>query len=211
MISEYPPGEPPVAWHFLQRNRIITGISNGLLVVEAPEKSGALNSARHAMEQGRDVFVVPGNVDTETCVGSNSLLEEQAIPALSGWHVVREYQAIYPDKVSRRDFAAGWEKRALQVAQSKEIPTKTDPLHGNVDKKSIDKLENSTYSVVNNLSAALKDDERRVLAHIGHDPCTIDDVIALTDMAPASVKAILTRLTIQGLLRNHPGGRVSRK
>ena len=61
LISEYPPGSRPYPGNFLQRNRIISGVSSGLLVVEAPVKSGALNTARHAFSQGRDLFVAPGN------------------------------------------------------------------------------------------------------------------------------------------------------
>ena len=211
LISEYPPGERPVGWHFPLRNRIITGISNGLLVVEAPERSGALISARHAMEQGRDVFVVPGNVGVETCAGSNQLLEEQALPALSGWHVVREYAAIYPDTVCRRDIPQVTENAPLQVAQNQQIPTALQAENGSADKKSIDKLENCTYSVLNNPSAALNTDEQRILAHIGTEPTTVDDVIAKAELSPGTVKSILTRLTIKGLVRSLPGGRVSRK
>ena len=79
------------------------------------------------------------------------------------------------------------------------------------DKKSIDKTDKSTYSVLNNQPADLKPDEQRVLAHIGNQPCTVDDVIALTDLTPGAVKSILTMLTIKGLVQNHPGGRISRK
>ena len=74
LISEYPPGTEPKPWHFPARNRIISGVSNGTLVVEAPKVSGALITARHALEQGRDVFVVPGNINSPTCEGSNTLL-----------------------------------------------------------------------------------------------------------------------------------------
>ena len=150
LLSEYPPQTQALAWHFPHRNRIITGISNGLLVVEAPERSGALISARHAMEQGRDVFVVPGNVDVEACSGSNALLEE-AIPALSGWHVVREYEAQYPGKVCRRELPKVVERPQALVAQPQEYPTEVAPQKEESDKKSIDKSSKSTYSVVNNL------------------------------------------------------------
>ena len=209
LISEYKPGEQALSWHFLPRNRIITGMSNGLLVVEAPEKSGALNSARHAMEQGRDVFVVPGNVDVETCAGSNALLEENAVAALSGWHVVREYAAIYPGKVQHRDPPARPEQPAVMVAQTPAVPKAEKAAKPACDKKSIDKEEKSTYSVVNNPFAALSDQERQVLAMIGPGMTTVDQVIAATDMGAPAVKAILTRLTIKGLVQSHPGGRVS--
>jgi len=211
LISEFPPQTSPRPWHFPLRNRIITGISNGLLVVEAPEKSGALISARYALEQGRDVFVVPGNVDVAACAGSNALLEEQALPALSGWHVVREYEALYPGKVQKRDIPVKVESGSAFVAQEPAVPAPTQYKKENTDKKSIDKSDNSTYSVVNNPAVTLNPQEQHVFAQIGPQPCTVDEVIARTDMAPAAVKSILTRLTIKGLVRNHPGGRISVK
>ena len=211
LISEYPPQEKALPWHFPERNRIITGMSNGLLVVEAPEKSGALNSACHAMEQGRDVFVVPGNVDVDACSGSNALLEDQAIPALSGWHVVREYEAQYPETVHRREMPVVVERVDALVAQAQEIPAKAGKQKLPPDKKSIDKKEKSTYSVVNNPVSGLNEQEQHVFTQIGDQICTVDDLIARTDMAPAAVKSILTRLVIKGLVRNLPGGRVSVK
>ena len=210
LISEYPPEVKALAWHFPQRNRIITGICNGLLVVEAPEKSGALNSARHAMEQGRDVFAVPGNVDVEACSGSNALLEE-AIPALSGWHVVRQYEAQYPGKVRRRELPVVAEATQLLVAQQQEIPAKAASKKEPADKKSIDKQEKSTYSVVNNRVSALTEQEQLVFAQIGAESVTVDDLVGRTELPPATVKSILTRLTIKGVVRDLPGGRIAVK
>ena len=185
-------------------------MANGLLVVEAPEKSGALNSARHAMEQGREVFVVPGNVDVAACSGSNALLEE-AIPALSGWHVVREYEAQYPGKLQRRELPMRPERTEAKVAQPQRILQNTAAADLSADKKSIDKEEKSTYSVVNNPAAALTEQEQAVFARISSEPCTVDDLIGLTDLPPATVKSILTRLTIKGVVRNLPGGRIALK
>ena len=101
ILSEFVPGTPPAKWTFPKRNRIISGLSCGVLVVEAPEKSGALITARQAVEQGRDVFVVPGNIDNPCCVGSNRLLRDGAIMAESGWDVVSEYEALYTDKIRK--------------------------------------------------------------------------------------------------------------
>lgn len=210
LISEYPPEEKALPWHFPLRNRIITGMSNGLLVVEAPERSGALNSARHAMEQGRDVFVVPGNVGVEACSGSNALLEE-AIPALSGWHVVRQYEAQYPGKICRRELPAVLEGTQLLVAQQQEHPVKVVSKKEAADKKSIDKQEKSTYSVVNNRVSALTEQEQLVFAQIGTENVTVDDLVGRTELPPATVKSILTKLTIKGMVRNLPGGRIAVK
>ena len=78
LISENPPRSPPLSGAFPQRNRIITGLSLGVIVVEASERSGALISARHAMEQGRDVFAVPGRVDSRTSRGCHRLIRDGA-------------------------------------------------------------------------------------------------------------------------------------
>jgi DNA processing protein len=78
VISENPPRSPPLSGAFPQRNRIITGLSLGVIVVEASERSGALISARHAMEQGREVFAVPGRVDSRMSRGCHRLLRDGA-------------------------------------------------------------------------------------------------------------------------------------
>jgi DNA processing protein len=81
-LSEHGPGEPALAHRFPERNRLISGLARATLVVEAQEASGSLWTARHALDQGRDVLVVPGPVDTDLCRGSNRLLREGASPIL---------------------------------------------------------------------------------------------------------------------------------
>ena len=80
VISEYPPGTEPMAFRFPQRNRIISGISEATVVVQARNDSGSLITAELAAEQGRDVFSVPGNIDSQNNLGSNKLLQEGAVP-----------------------------------------------------------------------------------------------------------------------------------
>ena len=78
IISEYPPGSPPLPYRFLERNRIVSGLSRGALIIEAPERSGSLVTARLALEQNRDVFVVPGPINHPNYRGSNQLIRQGA-------------------------------------------------------------------------------------------------------------------------------------
>lgn len=78
VISEFPPGTEPLPYNFPQRNRIISGMSLGVVVIEAGEKSGSLITAQHAMEQGKDIFALPGNINSVYSKGTNLLIRDGA-------------------------------------------------------------------------------------------------------------------------------------
>jgi len=92
VISEFPLGMPPNKQNFPARNRIISGLCSGVLVIEAPERSGALITANFALEQGRDVFAVPGPINSKFCRGSNRLLKEGAKLVETAEDVLEEYR-----------------------------------------------------------------------------------------------------------------------
>ena len=83
IISEYPLGTKPLKYHFPARNRIISGLSDSILVVEARRNSGTNITVDFALEQGKDVFVIPGNIYSKTSDGTNFLITEGAIPVLN--------------------------------------------------------------------------------------------------------------------------------
>lgn len=91
VISEYPPGTPPHAAHFPVRNRIINGLSKGVVVIEAAEKSGALITTEYALEEGRDVFAVPGSIFSQTSKGVNTLIKQGAKLIDCAADVLEEY------------------------------------------------------------------------------------------------------------------------
>ncbi|WP_062048689.1 DNA-processing protein DprA [Bacillus sp. JCM 19034] len=91
IITEYPPHIPPRKWHFPARNRIISGLSKAIIVIEANEKSGSLITADQALEQGRDVFAVPGSIFSNTSRGTNKLIQEGAKLVLHATDILTEF------------------------------------------------------------------------------------------------------------------------
>lgn len=209
LLTEYPPGTPPLPYNFPRRNRIISGLSCGVLVVEAPEKSGALITAQCALDQGRDVFTVPGNIDVPSCAGSNRLLREGAIAVSSGWEILEEYEAQFPGRivrflggtkvaVSRQELVEIADGGPLSVAESREGPTEKIKLP-------IDKRENRTYSCGKEAKTALTPDEQSVLSALEQGRLPVDEVIVQSGLPAARALASLTLLEVKGLVRRMPG------
>lgn len=223
LLTEFPPETPPHRWNFPRRNRIISGLCSGVLVVEAPEKSGALITARLAAEQGRDVFVVPGNADSPTCTGSNALLRDGGICVSSGWDILSEYVSLYPGKLRRTEepvrlaaypeevaAAAAEEERSMaKVAQKPRKLTKTRTKKPVKHKKVIDKSENPPYSDV---ETDTLDPAQKVVVELLRDGQRLrDDVIAESGLSAGEVLSALTLLEVKGIVRRLPGNRLSLK
>ena len=99
VITEYAPGTPPSGYNFPKRNRIISGLSLGTLVVEADVKSGAMITANYAKEQGRDIFAMPGNVGEMNSLGTNQLIKQGARMVTGALDILKEYELLFPQKI----------------------------------------------------------------------------------------------------------------
>lgn len=94
IISEYEPDVPARDFQFLERNRIVSGLSDAILITEAAARSGTLNTAKHALEQGKEIFVVPGNITSPLSAGCNALLKQGATPVTCAEDIL---EVIAPD------------------------------------------------------------------------------------------------------------------
>ena len=173
IISEYAPGTPPLPWHFPARNRILSGLSLGVAIIEAPKRSGALITASRALEQGRDVFSLPGNVDARNNEGSNALLRDGAIPIMSGDDIISEYAELYPDKIDTK-------------------------IVGTCPKKWVDNKPSVEYIDLATITDAQGGDERVVVKTIGADTLATDDIIIIAGLSAPRVLSALTILEING-------------
>lgn len=88
LITEYPPYFPPAKWTFPMRNRIISGLSNALVITESVERSGTMSTVDHALDHGKEIFAVPGAIDSPLSAGPNKLLNEGAKPLWSGFQII---------------------------------------------------------------------------------------------------------------------------
>ncbi|MCL2227166.1 MAG: DNA-processing protein DprA [Oscillospiraceae bacterium] len=199
IISEYPPKTPPAKNHFPARNRIISGISLGVAVIEAPKRSGALITAARALEQGRDVFSLPGNVDARSCEGSNALLRDGAIPILSAEDIISEYAELFPDKISeggKPSFSPDDDADKHRKLRSGQAVS--DAAKKIVSKKEIDKQTGVEYIDLNEIIDALDGDEGIVANTIKANSVHIDEIIQNSGLPPQQVLTAITMLEIKG-------------
>ena len=227
ILSEFPPETPAAPWHFPKRNRIISGLSDGVLVVEAPKKSGALITAREALDQGRDVFVVPGNIDVDTFEGSNSLLRQGAGAVSCGWDILGEYACRYPDRLHEKTQDRERPEEHLQkVAQHPRVPEperkKSNPNRGKTtaapgkmeemkavpEKLSIDKGPSQPYIDINDILPRCNSQEKAIVMALKDGEALVDTVIAETGLKAQEVLSSLTMLEIKGILKRLPGRRI---
>ena len=170
----------------------VCGYTNHTILAEALETWPA-----EALEQGREVFAVPGNADAPGCRGTNALLKEGATPVTCGWDVLEEFEGLFPGKLQD----GGRESAPLVPKLNQEKP----PEPPTAEKKDVDKENEGDYIDLREQLAGLSADELAVVTAIEKQSSHVDDIIAKTGLPTAAVLRVLTLLTIKKYVKRNPG------
>ena len=192
LISEYPPGTAPEGSHFPVRNRIMSGLSLAVLVVEAAERSGALITAHAALGQGRDVYAVPGPIDAPNSRGTNLLLRDGAGLVAEAGDLLRNYETLYPHKLRLRETAP----LKTLVCDCQEETAKRP-----AEKEAAKEKEEALPVLKLSEADRLTDDQRRILQALAEGPLHVDDLIETTQLPARRVLSALTMLELEHYVR----------
>ncbi|MDA8123610.1 MAG: DNA-processing protein DprA [Deltaproteobacteria bacterium] len=182
VVTEFPFGTPPNAPHFPARNRIISGISLGVVVVEAGEKSGSLITARIAAEQGRSVFAVPGAIESAGSRGTHRLIKQ-------GAKLVETVEDILEEIIPQTEVALRNTQSPPKAPTTESIP--------------FPKRVSADFSSA--AAEGLADTEKMLLSLISPIPIDIDTLITASGLAPRDVQSGLLVLELAGHIRQLPG------
>lgn len=201
VISEYPPNTKSTVYSFPKRNRIISGISKGVVIVEAGIKSGTLNTAMHAKNQGRDVFAVPGDVSSLKYAGSNRLITQGAKAVFSSSDVMNYYLDYFAfsneDKTDGNPFTTVDKK-------GKETPQKSR------EKKAQEiKSEENDKKIVKITAESVSKKAFLVYNLMSGKEMSLDDIVRESKLTINVVLSCLTELEMESAIRLVEGGRYS--
>ena len=203
LISEYPPGTENKGAHFPIRNRIISGLSQGVVAVECDERSGTMSTMNRAYDQDRDLFAVPGPVGAPKSKGPNYLIQHGAKLVRCGEDILMEYRSRYPNKVGdgpelvgkaqeqrMEEAVKGW----VEESQA-PIPEKKPP----ADDRELVRREEE--------QSRFTDDELAVLRALGDKQRSTDELVELTQIPVRRVTTALTMLQVNGAVEEGTGRR----
>lgn len=185
-------------------------------------RSGALITAHRALDYGRDVFALPGNVDSPASRGSNNLLREGAIFAENGWDVLREYEPLFPDKISASGLGKVPDEMhtpevtgAEKDEESKEVKSvKPDKEPGKSFfrlRVPVKKAEKKTAGVLREQLSGLTEKQLKIVSCMNKASIHVDDIIELSGLSASEVLSELTLLQIKGFVSQEPGKRFTLK
>lgn len=211
LISEYPPGTEHRGEHYRPRNRILSGLCLGVLAVECRSFGGTMLTVNHALEQGRDVFAVPGALDNEMSEGTNRLIQQGAKLVTSGRDILEEYWDRFPLKLSA---AAPLPPQVARerLGEGKPVEPSPEPEKSRAKSPQPERQEPrqpSGREVIprKEQKARFTDDELQIIAALEERSLSADEVVERTQISARYVLSALTMLQVQGAVEELPGRR----
>ena len=235
VISEFVPGTEPRGYHFPMRNRIISGLCQGTLVVEADESSGALITARDAIMQGRQIFALPGNITAPGSRGTNALIAEGAYPVTGADSIINCYRELYGTELaelryrrSKSDFSPKNAKKfklyyaldevektpaaeAVSAPPTEDKKPKETKMHVAEPEKTVAVPDTAAEPTSDPRLDSLDDNGKRIYAALKPDADTRLEALMSLGIPVPQVMATLTVLEIMGLTEQRPGGAYRKK
>ncbi len=195
VITEYPPGSQPIGYHFPERNRIISGLSRGILVTEAAKHSGTFTTVRRAIEAGKDIFAIPGGIFHKESEGTNMLIKRGAILTTS----VRDIFEQYPEDAARLERASG---KAVEVELPEQKPKK--PRKPKQKEKPPEK-EKITLAIDDDRFKGLNERELAVIGLLLEGELHVDEIVRQSGMGIQELNAVLPMLEMMGQIKKSAG------
>ncbi|MEG1996065.1 MAG: DNA-processing protein DprA [Oscillospiraceae bacterium] len=205
LISEIPPKIRPSTYVFPVRNRIMAGLCDGVVVVEAPIKSGSLITAEHAAEQGKDLFMVaPTNIYSSSFMGVARYIRDGAITVMSSKDVLSEYYNKYAAKLD-----------ALRMVSEAQLNNKKEELKNSPQKNTVQKKDDTqkveqqqnSEKLLASIVASLDELCLKVYNSLDDTPLHIDEIIEKSDITMNQFFSTVTKLEIMGIVESYAGRR----
>ncbi len=204
LITEYPPHTPATKFSFPMRNRIISGLSLGVLVVEAGEKSGSLITASYAAEQNRDIFAIPASIFDSNFLGTNLLIDDGATVATSPEVIVQAYAERY-DSVNPDNAVSVKELAKLGDKMKKNTPKQEQISFDNMPRDRAKRVD------ISNKALALSPKEKAVYEALGEELSGIEEISEKSKLNLSEVLSSLTILEMKGLILSASGKRYKKR
>lgn len=204
LISEYPPGTESKGFHFPRRNRILSGLALGVLAVECKLHSGTMSTVRHAMDQDRDIFAIPGAIDAPMSEGTNWLIQQGAKLVTRGEDILEEYRSRFPGRLGRR------EPLSPQVVQQRLEDVERETV-ASVKQEMPDEEQKPRLERVPRAEQAdrFTDDQLAILRALGENSCSADELVERTGIPARRILSALTMLQVERVVEESAGRRFS--
>lgn len=204
LISEYPPGTEPKGFHFPRRNRILSGLALGVLAVECKLHSGTMSTVRHAMDQDRDIFAIPGAIDAPMSEGTNWLIQQGAKLVTRGEDILEEYRSRFPGRLGRREpLSPQAVQQRLEDVEQETVASVKQEMPDEEQKPCLERVPRAEQA------DRFTDDQLAILRTLGEESCSADELVERTGIPARRILSALTMLQVERVVEESAGRRFS--